>query len=114
MSLRKLLRWFAYLVVASVVMYLITDFVLNADASKPAIEKFLVSNDELTARVGNVKETELVKKVSVSATETSSPYQLYTFLVDGDKAKATVVVRVEQTDQAGTQARFLIIRLDLD
>lgn len=111
MSLKKLSRWFAYLVAASVAMYLLTEFVLNADKSKPEIEKFLVSNHELAAQVGSVKEAELVKKVSVSATETSSPYRLYTFLVDGDKAKATVVVRVEQ---AGTYEQFLITRLDVD
>lgn len=114
MSLRKLLKWFAYLVVASVAMYLITEFVLNADKSKPEIEKFLVSNHEVATQVGHIRKTELVKKVSVSATETSSPYRLYTFLVDGDKAKATVVVRVEQADQAGTREQFLITRLDLD
>lgn len=111
MSLKKLLRWFAYLVAASVAMYLLTEFLLNADKSKPEIEKFLVSNHELATQVGNVKETELIKKVSVSATETSSPYRLYTFLIDGDKAKATVVVRVEQ---AGTHEQFLITRLDVD
>lgn len=111
MPLKKILRWFAYLVAASVAMYLLTEFVLNADKSKPEIEKFLVSNHELATKVGSVKETELVKKVSVSATETSSPYRLYTFLVDGDKAKATVVVRVEQ---AGTHEQFLITRLDVD
>ncbi len=111
MSLKKLLRWFAYLVAASVAMYLLTEFILNADKSKPEIEKFLVSNHELATQVGNVKETELIKKVSVSATETTSPYRLYTFLIDGDKAKATVVVRVEQ---AGTHEQFLITRLDVD
>jgi hypothetical protein len=111
---KKILRWFSYLVIASVAMYLTSDFVLNADKSKPAIEKFLASSEEAVAQVGNIKEIELVKKVSVSATDTSSPYRLYTFLVDGDKAKATVVVRVEQVDLVGTQERFLITRWGLD
>lgn len=114
MPLRKLLKWFAYLVVASVAMYLLTESVLNADKSKPAIEKFLASNGEVSAQVGNVKEIELIKKVSVSATETSSPYRLYTFLIDGDKGKATVVVQVEQAEQAGMQEQYQITRLNLD
>lgn len=111
MPLKKVLKWFVYLVAASVAMYLLTEYVLNADKSKPEIEKFLASDHELAAQVGHIRETELVKKVSVSATETSSPYRLYTFLVDGDKTKATVVVRVEQ---AGSHEQFLITRLDVD
>lgn len=103
---------FAYLVVASsLAVYLITSYVFHSDKSIPAVEKFVAGNGEVAAQVGNIKEFELIKRVSVSATETSSPYRLYTFLVDGDKAKATVVVRVEQ---AGTHEQFLITRLDVD
>lgn len=109
--LKKLLRWFTYLVGASVATHLLTEFIFNADKSKPEIEAFLMSNHKLATQVGNIKETELVKKVSVSATETSGPYRLYTFLVDGDKAKAMVVVRVEQ---AGTHKQFLITRSDVN
>lgn len=114
MSLRNTLKWLAYLVIGSIVMYLITDFVLNTDNSKQAIEQFISGNEEVVAKVGNVKEIELIKKVSVSATETSSPYRLYTFLIDGDKGKATVVVQVEQTDQADIQERYQITKLNQD
>lgn len=114
MSLRKPFRWFAYLVVASVAMYLITNFVLNTDKAKPVIEKFLESSEEVISQVGNIKKIKLIKRVSISATETSSPYRLYTFIVDGDKAKATIVVRAEQTSQGDTQKQFLITTIKLD
>ena len=103
MPLSKPLRWLIYLVIASVAMYVVASLILSLDKSRPAIEKFVASNKEIVARVGTVQNLDLIKKTSVSATETSSSYRLYTFTVFGDKAKATIVVRAEQTDQNGVE-----------
>lgn len=103
---------FAYLVaVSSALVFLVTSYVFNSDKLIPVVQKFAASNEEVMAKVGNVKEIELIKKVAVSASESSSSYRMYTFRVDGDKANATVAVRVEQ---AGTHEQFLITRLDVD
>lgn len=111
MPLKKILRWFVHFAAASIAMYLLTTYILDAGKSKPAIEKFLESDRKLAAQVGDVSETKLVKRVSVAASDSSSPYRLYTFMVKGNKATATVVVHVDQT---GPQEHFSINRLDFD
>jgi len=111
MPLKKNLKWLVYFATASIAMYLLTTYVLDADKSKPEIEKFLVTDRKLAAQVGHVSETKLVKRVAVAASNSSSPYRLYTFFVEGGKTTATVVVRVEQ---AGPYEQFSITRLDAD
>lgn len=113
LPLKRFLRWFGYLLVASVAMYLATHFVLSSDQSRPAIERFLASNEKIITQLGEIKEIELVKKVSVSATDSSSPYRLYTFVVSGTKAKATVLVRVERPKSNSGPEQFLIDAIDL-
>ena len=102
---------FAYLVaVSSVLVFLVTSYVFDSDKSIPTVKKFAASNEVVMAKVGNIKEIELIKRVAVSASESSSSYRLYTFLVDGDKANAIVVVRA---DQAVAQEKLSITRLEV-
>lgn len=114
LSVKTSLRWLVYLVIASAAVYLAASLVLSSDKSGQAIEKFLANNERIAAQIGSIKKIELVKKVSVSATEASNPYRLYTFAVSGSKAKATVIVRAEKSDVNGTQEQFLIDRIDPD
>lgn len=105
MSINSFKKFAALVVASSIVMYLITTYVFHSDKAISAVKKFVASNKEVVAQAGEVKKVELIKRVSVSATETSSPYRLYTFLIDGNKSKATVVVQVEQ---AGIKEQYQI------
>ncbi|MDO9635422.1 MAG: hypothetical protein Q7I95_00550 [Thiobacillus sp.] len=108
MKTHKLAKWAGLLLVGSLVMYLASDLVLDKDESRPAIEQFLVSNAQVNLRVGTVREAELIKRVSVTASETSKAYRLYSFAVNGETGKATVVVRAERSDVDAAQENFLI------
>jgi hypothetical protein len=108
MKALKLPKWAGFLLVGSLAMYLASDLVLDKDESKPAIEQFLASDAQVNLRVGTMKEAELVKRVSVAASETSKAYRLYTFAVNGETGKATVVVRAEKSDTDTAQENFLI------
>lgn len=111
MPITNTFKGLAYLVVISTLaVYLITGYVFHSDKSIPAVEKFMASNGEVAAQIGNIKKFDLTKRVAVSATETSNAYRLYTFMVDGDKAKARIVVRVEEE---GTRELFSVSRLEV-
>ncbi len=89
-------------------MYLASEFALDNDASKLAINDFLASDAQVNLRVGAIKEAELVKRVSVAASETSKAYRLYTFALNGEMGKTTVVVRAERSDTDTAHENFLI------
>ena len=114
MNVRKLPKWIGFLFVGSLVMYLASGLVLERDNSKPAIEQFLANDAQINLRVGTVKEAKLVKRVSVAASETSEAHRLYTFAVNGDTGKATVIVHAEKSDADAAQENFLITKFKLD
>jgi hypothetical protein len=114
MNAPKLPKWVGYLLVGSLAMYLASDLVLDRDESRPSIEQFLASDAQVKLRVGTVKETELVKRVSVAPSETSKAYRFYTFAVNGETGKATVVVRAEESHPDAAQENFLITEFKLD
>jgi len=114
MNARKLPKWIGFLFVGSLTMYLASGFVLDRDDSKTAIEQFLRGDAQVHLRVGTVKDAELVKRVSVAASETSEAYRLYTVVVNGETGKATVVVRAEKSDADAARENFLITEFKLD
>jgi hypothetical protein len=114
MNARKLPKWVGFLLVGSLVMYLASDLVLDRDESRPAIEQFLASDSQVNLRVGTMREVELVKRVTVAASETSKAYRLYTFAVNGEMGKAKVVVRAEKSHDDAAQEKFLITEFKLD
>lgn len=95
-------------------MYFASDLELDRDESKSAIEEFLASETQVKLRLSNVKEAVLLKKVSVAPSETSKAYRLYTFAVNGETGKATVVVRAEKSHPDAAQETFLITDFKLD
>lgn len=107
MPIKKYLKWVIYFFVASVVMYLAANYALISDSSRQAMESFIASNEQIATKVGDVKEMRLIKRVSVSASDTSRPYRLYTFSIKGSKAASTVIVRAEQ-EESGSTERFFI------
>ena len=114
MSARYLAKWFGFLLVASIAMYLASDFVLYKDEARPAIEQFLANNTQVSFRIGKIKEAELVKRVSVAASGTSKAYRLYTFTVKGETDSAIIIVRVEDSALDPSQESFVITKLNLD
>ena len=112
MHASRLYRWFGFLLVSTLAAFLITDFVLDSDKAKSDLVQFLSTNAEVSSRIGNVKEAELIKRVSVEAGADSGAYRLYTFVLNGEKASARVTVRAEQSESGAKQENFMITKFD--
>jgi len=111
-SIEKIRKWFFYLMISSVAMYLIVTLVFSLDPTKDKLEKFLASSSEVRTQIGNIQTLSLNKRTSVEASEQQAPYRLYSFYAKGQKADARIVVRVEQVVNNRDEEHFTIISLE--
>lgn len=94
MKIAKLLIGF---VVAVAVLNLATWLYFSKDEERQASEAFLRQNPQVVAEIGQVSSVTLRRHLSSHASENTGAYQLYDYLVHGEKAKANIVVRVTPT-----------------
>jgi hypothetical protein len=58
-------------------------------------ESFLKSSAEVKSRIGKINSLTLTRRVSVEASTTEGAYVSYTFIVRGDTARASIVVKAD-------------------
>jgi hypothetical protein len=108
---RKQATVFIILAVASVALFFITEHVINNDPSGPLIAEYVRQHQAVMERVGNVQNADLVRRVAVGPND-SGGYRVYTFVVSGTNATATVVVRADRLAGAETTEHYTIVSID--
>lgn len=104
MQIARIRKWFLYIVIGSVAMYLLGSFLISKDRYKEEVEKFLVTNLEVQARIGEIQSVKLFRVTSVQATQREPAYRLYYFDVKGKNSMVNIVVRAEENSDQSTMS----------
>lgn len=104
MQIARIRKWFLYVVIGSVVMYLLGSLLISKDRYKEEVERFLETNSEVQAQIGEIQSVKLFRVTSVQATEREPAYRLYYFDVKGKNSMANIIVRAEETSGQSTMS----------
>ena len=104
MQIARIRKWFLYVVIGSVVMYFFGSFLISRDRHKEEVERFLTTNPEVRAQIGEIQSIKLFRVTSVQATEREPAYRLYYFDAKGKNSVANIVIRAEETNGQSTMS----------
>lgn len=108
LNIFSILKWFAITLALAFLFQMTMQYFLSFDEEINNIESKLLIDKKLISQIGELKNTTMTKRTSVSSSENNPPYMLYDFLVVGKKATAIVVVRVDDLELPHSEKKISI------
>jgi hypothetical protein len=97
----------AFLLLASVGLFIVTEHLANSDPSRIPITEYIRQSDDVLEKVGLVENADLVRRVAVGP-DGPQGHRIYTFMVSGPKATVTVVVRADKLGDQGRTEQYSV------